>query len=267
MSFWDTISTFAGRDLGKAAIGLGTSYYAGNRAEKATQQSAQAQREAADLAFERALPWSTGGLFGAAAFDPVTRTALQTLSPELKTEYDASVASAAAHRKQAEAMGVDPYAAGKKFYEQQKALYKPEQEKQLESLESRLVAQGMFGSTGGAGQMEALRTAQAQQDAAAQMSGLDTAQKLIDLQRARQLGDVSMAHTLGSLPSGYAATGQGIGQAMSPIASSAAQMQSSAAQGLSDVTSAKWGGLAKGVGSYLNPEPEIDYAKFAAQFK
>jgi len=67
MSFWDTISTFAGSDLGKAAIGLGTSYYAGNRAEKATQQSAQAQREAADLAFERALPWSTGGLFGAAA--------------------------------------------------------------------------------------------------------------------------------------------------------------------------------------------------------
>ena len=288
-----------------AIIGIGSSLIAGKQARDAQKESTQAQKEAADVAYERALPWSTGGLFGAAAFDPTTRTALQTLSPELRKQYDAYLREAGLHAKDIPAsqkefyrqralakakeadyatqMGYakqyegDPIAAGKKFYEQQKAVYAPEQEKARLAQEARLLAQGRLGSTGGAGQIEALRKAQEQVDLQAQLAATDKAQKLIDsyrnraaaeqqmagmfrgrgteeqalidTYRGRRASDLGMVESLGLLPSGYSTAGQGIGAGMSNIAQSAAQMQSSAAKQLADTTAAGWGGLAGAVGN------------------
>jgi hypothetical protein len=233
------------------------------------------------------LPWSTGGLFGAAAFDPTTRTALQTLSPELRQQYDAYLKQAPTHaqytpaarqdfetqRGYAGQLEGDVYGAGKKFYQQQKALYAPEQEKARLDQESRLYAQGRLGTTGGAGDQESLRKAQAQTDLQAQYAGLDKAQQQIgmfrdrskegvaleDTYRARQAGDLAMVQSLGQLPASYSAAGQGIGQGLTSIASTAAGMQSSAAQGLAETSAAKWSGLASGVGGYLNPEPQYKF--------
>jgi len=292
MSWWD-----AAVDIGSSvgdwygdnkswvdpAVNLGAGYIAGNKAEDIARQSSAEQRQAADLAFERSLPWSTGGLFGAAAFDPSTRTALQTLSPELKAQYDAYLKQAPTHtqgipaarqdfetqRGYAGELEGDVYGAGKKFYQQQKALYAPEQEKARLDQESRLRAQGRLGSTGGAGEIEALRKAQAQTDLQAQYAGLDKAQQQIgmfrdrskegqaleDVYRGRQASDLAMVQSLGQLPSGYSAAGQQIGQGMSSIASTAAGMQKVASQGMADTSAAKWGGLATGIGEYLGPKP------------
>ena len=118
---------------------------------------------------------AVGGVFGATTFDPESRTSLQTLAPGMQTEYDAAMASSAANRGQVASMGVDPTAMGKQFYEQQKALYAPEQAQQRQERENRLYAQGMFGSTGGGIQMNALLDAQAQQDAQAKIAGFDKA--------------------------------------------------------------------------------------------
>jgi len=155
----------------------------------------------------------------------------------------------------------------------QKALYAPQQEKDRLTQESRLLAQGRLGSTGGAGEQEALRTAQGQVDLQAQYAGLDKAQQQIgmfrdrskegialeDMYRARQAGDLAMVQSLGQLPGSYSAAGQGIGQGLSSIAGTAAGMQSSAAQGLAETSAAKWSGLASGVGDYLKPKAEYKF--------
>jgi len=283
MSFWDV------------ALNLGSQYYAGKKAEDAQEVSTEAQKQAADLAYERALPWSTGGLFGAAAFDPRTRTAIQTLSPELRKQYDTYMKRAGTHeqyipdarkdfetqRGYAGELEGDVYGAGKKFYEMQKALYAPEQEKARLSQESRLLSQGRLGSTGGAGEIEALRKAQEQVDLQAQYAGLDKAQQQIgmfrdrskegqaleDVYRGRQAGDLAMVQSLGQLPSSYSAAGQGIGQGLSSIAQTAASMQSTAAQQMADTSAAKWGGLAKGIGQYTSPTQKYSLEEAKALFK
>ena len=292
MSWWDTAVDIGSsvvdwygdnKDWVDPAVNLGVGYYAGEKAEDIAQQSSAEQRQAAQLAYERSLPWSTGGLFGAAAFDPKTRTAIQTLSPELRAQYDAYLKQAPTHAQYipearadsarqkgyaAELEG-DVYGAGKKFYEMQKALYAPQQEKDRLTQEARLLAQGRLGSTGGAGEQEALRKAQGQVDLQAQYAGLDKAQQQIgmfrdrskegqaleDMYRARQASDLAMVQSLGQLPTGYAQTGRGIGTGMSPIASTAAGMQNVASQGMADTSAAKWGGLATGIGEYLGPKP------------
>ena len=292
MSWWDTAVDIGGsvidwygdnKDWVDPAVNLGVGYYAGEKAEDIAQQSSAEQRQAAQLAYERSLPWSTGGLFGAAAFDPKTRTAIQTLSPELRAQYDAYLKQAPTHAQYipearadsarqkgyaAELEG-DVYGAGKKFYEMQKALYAPQQEKDRLTQEARLLAQGRLGSTGGAGEQEALRKAQEQVDLQAQYAGLDKAQQQIgmfrdrskegqaleDVYRGRQASDLAMVQSLGQLPTGYAQTGRGIGTGMSPIASTAAGMQNVASQGMADTSAAKWGGLATGIGNYLGPKP------------
>jgi hypothetical protein len=292
MSWWDTAVDIGSsvvdwygdnKDWVDPAVNLGVGYYAGEKAEDIAQQSSAEQRQAAQLAYERSLPWSTGGLFGAAAFDPKTRTAIQTLSPELRAQYDAYLKQAPTHaqyipearadfekqRGYAAELEGDVYGAGKKFYEMQKALYAPQQEKDRLTQEARLLAQGRLGSTGGAGEQEALRKAQEQVDLQAQYAGLDKAQQQIgmfrdrskegqaleDVYRGRQASDLAMVQSLGQLPSGYSQAGQQIGQGMSPIAATAAGMQKVASQGMADTSAAKWGGLATGIGNYLGPKP------------
>lgn len=292
MSWWDGLVSFgsdvadwygSNKDWVDPVVTTGVGYYTSKKAEDISQQSAETQRQAAQLAYERSLPWSTGGLFGAAAFNPKTRTALQTLSPELQKQYDAYMKRSGTHeqyipaarkdfetqRAYAAALEGDVYGAGKKFYEMQKALYEPEQEKARLSQEARLLAQGRLGSTGGAGEQEALRKAQAQVDLQAQYAGLDKAQQMIgmfrdrskesqaleDTYRARQASDLAMVQSLGQLPSSYATTGIGIGSGMTPIAQTAASMQQAAAKGMADTSAAKWGGLASGIGQYFGPKP------------
>jgi hypothetical protein len=244
-NWWDSWDT--GDTIGAAAT-LGAGYMA----SQAARESTDAQTQAADLAWQRSQPWNVGGVFGATTFDPESRTSLQTLAPGMQTEYDAAMASSAANRGQVASMGVDPTAMGKQFYEQQKALYAPEQAQQRQERENRLYAQGMFGSTGGGVQMNALLDAQAQQDAQAKIAGFDKAQALLDTYRGRQAGDLAMAQNLGNLPAMYSQTGMGIGSNLSSMASTAANMQSSAAKQMSDATAGMWGGLATGIDKYQN---------------
>lgn len=247
MSWWDKWDW--GDTMGAAAT-LGAGYMS----YRAARDSQDAQRAAADLAWERSQPWNVGGLFGATTFDPETRTSLQTLSPEMQAEYDAAMASAAANRAQVAAFGTDPNVMAKKFYEEQKALYAPEQAKQRQERENRLIAQGMFGSTGGREQMNALLDAQAQQDAQAKMAAYDKSQAILDTYRGRQASDLAMAQGIGNLPATYGQAGMGIGQGLSNIAGTAASMQSSAAKQLSDTTAAAWGGLMSQADKYANPQ-------------
>ena len=240
---------------GKDAAGIGATLGAGYLAYKGADKAADATVDAYNAATAQAMPWSGGGLFGATSFDPNTRTYLETLSPELQTEYDAYISSAGANRGQVAALGADPYTAGKNFYEKQKALYAPEQEQQRLSMENRLLAQGMFGSTGGGQQMNALLDAQQQQDAQAQIAGLDKAQALVDTYRGRQAADLGMVESLGLLPHKYAALGRGLGSDQGNISKAGAAAQATAAQTMSDATSAFGTSFASSINDRWGPKP------------
>lgn len=251
MSWWDDWSVDDTKDAASIGATLGAGYLAYKGAGKASDATERAYQAAA----EQSMPWNTGGLFGAASFDPTTRTSLQTLSPELQSEYDAYMSSAGVNRGQVSALGADPYAAGNKFYEQQKALYAPEQEKQRLGMENRLVAQGMFGSTGGGQQMNALLDAQQQQDAQNQIAGFDKAQALIDTYRGRQAADLGMVESLGLLPHKYASLGRGLGSDQGTIAEAGAAAQATAAQTMSDATSAFGTSFANSINDRWGPKP------------
>lgn len=213
-----------------AVAGIGTSLLGQRSARKGQASAAAASERAAELAYQRSLPWDVKGAFGEANYDEEGRQLDMSLSQPWQSEYDLAMQGAKDQRGYIAEMEADPMAAGQKFYEQQKALYAPGQEKDRLDLEKRLLGQGMFGSSGGAAQSEALRKAQAQVDLEAQYGGLSKAQGMIDTYRGRAATDLGMAETIGQMPQKYAETGRGIGTGMSSIAGAAGQMTSSAAQ-------------------------------------
>jgi len=196
--------------IGSAVGGLISLRGQSKAASAQSAASASAERQA-ELAYQRTLPWDVKGNFGEAQFDEEGRQLDMSLSAPWQSEYDLAMAGAGKQRGFIAGMEADPMAAGKKFYDMQKAIYAPEQEKQRLALENRLLGQGMLGSTGGANRSEALLKAQAMQDLEAQYSGLDKAQGMIDTYRGRAATDLGMAETIGQLPQKYAETGRGIG--------------------------------------------------------
>ena len=216
-------------DVGTGVM-AGVSLIGQNKAAKAQSAASDAASREAELAYQRSLPWDVQGAFGGAEFDEEGRRLDLSLSEPWQAEYDLAMQGAKDQRGYIAGMEADPMAAGKKFYEMQKALYAPEQEKDRLEQENRLLAQGMLGSTGGAGRIEALRKAQAMQDLQAQYQGLDKAQSMIDTYRGRAATDLGMAETIGQMPQKYAETGRGIGTGLGSIAGTSAQISAQAAQ-------------------------------------
>jgi len=249
-------------DIGSAVLGVISS----SKQNSSARRAEQAAKSEAELAYQRSLPWDVQGQFGEAQFDEEGRRLNMSLSEPWQQEYDLAMAGAGRQREFIEGMEADPMAAGQKFYEMNKALYAPEQEKARLTQENRLLAQGMLGSTGGASRIEALREAQGMQDLQAQYAGLDKAQGMIDTYRGRAATDLGMAETIGQLPQKYAETGRGIGTGMSSIAGIAGKMGSDAAQARAASTSSLWQGAAKQYGDWKNPKPEYDFSNFMGMF-
>lgn len=246
---------------GQIGGALGGAYDAKQKSGVAAATHAQ-QMGYADEAYQRTLPWDVSGMFGTATFDEEGRELKLGLSDPWQKEYDIALEGAAKQRDYISGLEGDPYTAGKKFYEQQKALYAPEQEKERLDLEKRLIAQGMFGSTGGALQTQALREAQLARDLEAQYAGLDKAQNLIDLYRARSSEDLGQAEVIGQLPQKYAETGSGIGTGLGSVAESAAGRKTSVAsmQGQSRLTDLdRYGSAFSGLFSPIGPSPQQAY--------
>ena len=230
---------------GGQLLGAGIGLLGQRSARKGQASAAAASERAAELAYERSLPWNVKGAFGEANYDEEGRQLDMSLSQPWQSEYDLAMQGAKDQRGYIAGMEADPMAAGQKFYEMQKALYAPDQEKDRLDLEKRLLGQGMLGSSGGAARQEALRKAQAQVDLQAQYGGLQQAQGMIDTYRGRAATDLGMAESIGQMPQKYAETGRGIGTGMSTIAGAAGNMTSSAAQAGAATNAAMSLGLAK----------------------
>ena len=225
------------------AVGAGVSLIGQSKAAKAQDRASAAAERQAELAYERSKPWDVEGAFGGAEFDEDGRQLNLSLSQPWQSEYDIAMAGAQKQRDYIAGMEADPMAAGKKFYEMQKAIYAPEQEQARLAQENRLLAQGMLGSSGGASRIEALRKAQEMQDLEAQYAGLDKAQSMIDTYRGRSATDLGMAETIGQMPQKYAQTGLQLGSNLGSAAESAAKLSSSAAQARGASQANRWLGM------------------------
>ena len=203
---------------------------ASRKASKAASQAQQTANEQARLAYERSLPINVGGMFGDVTYDEATRQMQIGLSPELQAEYDVALADPARQRQFIAGIEGDPMAAAESFYQQQRQLYAPQQEADRIALENRLLAQGMLGSTGGQGQMEALRSAQYTQDLQARQAARQEAQQLIDTYRARTAQNLASVEALGGLPLQYANLSRGVGSDLGSAAGTAAKTVTDAAQ-------------------------------------
>ena len=239
---------------GGQLLGAGVSLLGQSKAAKSQDRASAAAERQAELAYERSKPWDVQGAFGGAEFDDEGRQLDLSLSQPWQSEYDIAMSGAQQQRDYIAGMEADPMAAGQKFYEMQKAIYAPEQEKERLAQENRLLAQGMLGSTGGASRIEALRKAQAMQDLEAQYAGLDKAQGYIDTYRGRSATDLGTAETIGQMPQKYAQTGLSIGSNLGTAASSAAKLSSSAAQARGASQANRWLGMGGQFNDLVNPK-------------
>ena len=227
---------------------LGSALIGGYGANKAAKRSARAQGKAADLAYQQSLPWDVSGMFGSATFDEDGRAANIELDPEMQKLYDRYYARSSDWGSKAEAMGNDPLAMQQQFYEEQKALAAPGEQKDRLALENRLLSQGMFTSTGGSEKTIDLHTAQAMKDLVRRSDAMSQSQQLLDLYRTRESGDMKQALGIGALPYDYAQLGRGIGGGMSGVAQYGAGLRSQGAMGIGAVTANAWGGLGRAIG-------------------
>ena len=213
---------------------IASSLIGGIMTNRAAKKTAEAQRQAGEQAYQRSLPRNVSGLFGSFGYDEQGGSTM-ALSGDLQAQYDALMGRAGATASQIQ--DLDPMALQQQLYNQQLGLVAPEQERQLLAQESRLLQQGRLGSTGGAGQMQALQGAQR---LGLLSNSYATAQGTLDSMRQREMMDRQAALAIGNLPMNYANTSAQMAGLMGAGAQYAGNAQQEAALGLGGASSNFW---------------------------
>ena len=179
----------------QAAASIIGGIYANKQAKKAVG----AATDQANMAYQQSLPQQYTGMFG--GYDPETGEFLNQDMQNLMQQYMDRRGQTAA-----QIQNLDPMELQLQLYNQQLGLLQPEQERQALTQESRLLQQGRLGSTGGAGQMQALEEAQGQQRLGLLSNSYQQAQQTQDAMRQREMQDLATMMQIGSIPGQY--TGQ-----------------------------------------------------------
>jgi len=200
-----------------AAANIIGGLYANRQAKKAVG----AATDQANLAYQQSLPQQYTGMFG--GYDPDTGEFLNQDMQNLMQQYMDRRGQTAA-----QIQNLDPLELQQQLYNQQLGLLAPEQERQALSQESRLLQQGRLGSTGGAGQMQALQEAQGQQRLGLLSSSYQQAQATQDAMRQREMQDLATMMQIGSIPGQYAGQAMNLAKLRGANAWNKAQMISGA---------------------------------------
>lgn len=225
-------------------------------AKKAAAENQAGQEAAAKYALEGSYPYNVAGSLGGVKFDNEGKAIGLGLSETFQKQQDAMISSADANRAYLAGIEADPLTAENRYYEQQMALLRPEQEAEREALDAQLVARGMLGSTGGMGQAAALREAQGTTNLQVRQSASDRVQDMIDRYRTRVSEDVSGAVTLGQQPLAYADLGVKTGMLLSQPAMLGSRYLSGAALTNANMTMGRYGGLARAANSFARYKPQ-----------
>ena len=214
--------------LGLIAGAIGSALQA-KGAKKAAALNTEGQQKAADYAMAQSMPWNVAGSLGGVQFDSEGKVVGLGLSDELAAQQKGFLTSATANRGWLGDIEGSPQDAAQRFYEQEMALVKPEQEVAREQLDAQLLSQGMLGGSGGAARAAALAQAQGNVRLQSRQSASDRVQTMIDSYRCRISGDVGDAVSLGQQPLAYAELGMEQGKALSAPAMQGSQYLSGAA--------------------------------------
>ena len=177
----------------QAAASIIGGIYANKQAKKAVG----AATDQANMAYQQSLPQQYTGMFG--GYDPDSGEFLNQDMQNLMQQYMDRRGQTAA-----QIQDLDPMELQQQLYNQQLGLLQPEQERQSLAQESRLLQQGRLGSTGGAGQMQALQEAQGQQRLGLLSNSYQQAQATQDAMRQREMQDLATMMQIGNIPGQYA---------------------------------------------------------------
>lgn len=250
MSLWD----FAG-DLVGAGLSLWGQSEESDNALEAAQMNVDAIRNASNAAIEAGTPYTTASLGGIAEFDPESKAALLQLSPELQNIFQGALTRSGLFGGQASQYAMmDPFAAGDLFYQQEQPYYEQQEQRQRTDLETRLLAQGRLGGTGGATEQQALEEAIGRGQQGRRTAAFSKAQALIDGLIGRERGDIAQAIGLLDIPLQQAKLGRGIGGDLGTVAQAGLASQAAASKLLAQ-TQAQSPGLfptaLSGMGGYV----------------
>ena len=204
MGMFGTIGGLVGGAFGMPKVGAAVGGMIDSRksAGRASSLSGQVQGMSQE-AYQRSLPWDVAGEFGSIKYDREGKAISTSLSKPWQGQLDRLLGRATTTGEQISKYSADPMVAQQQLYEQQQALFRPQQERDILSLEARLQAQGKGGSTGGAGEMRALREAQYMQDLGRQYGAFDKSMDMGTTLRDWEKGDIRQATDIGKLPTTY----------------------------------------------------------------
>jgi hypothetical protein len=240
-----------GQAIALIASALGSAIQ-GKGAKKAAAANQAGQEAAAAYAMEGSMPWDVSGSLGSAKFDSEGKAISLSLTPELKAQQEAYLASATANRGWLGDIEGSPEEAAQRFYEQEMALVKPEQAVARAELDAQLLAQGMLGGTGGAARAAALAQAQGNVRLQSRQSASERVQDMIDNYRSRISGDVTGAVELGQQPLYYAQLGTAQGEALRPAAIEGGKYLSGAATAAAKGMMGRYQGYGDAARSFIN---------------
>lgn len=235
-----------GGALGGALDGKGASGRAGDLSGQMGQMSEEQ--------YQRSLPWNVSGEFGGIEYDREGKAVSTSLSQPWQSQLDRLLGRADTTGAQIAKYSADPMIAQQQLYEQQQALFAPQQERDRLSLEARLQAQGKGGSTGGAGEMGALREAQYQQDLARQYGAFDKSLNMGTTMRKWEESDIGQATDIGKLPQDYLQLAKSGSVTTDPYAKQSVQAAGNvygAKQSRLDGIGSALGGMMGGGSSYM----------------
>lgn len=192
-----------------------------NKQAKNAQNSANQQ---ADWAYQQSRPQNYQGMFG--GYNQDTGEFLNQDMQAMMQQYMDRRGQTAG-----QIQDLNPLELQQSLYNQQLGLLQPEQERQALDQESRLLQQGRLGSTGGAGQMQALQEAQGQQRLGLLSNSYQQAQATQDAMRQREMQDLAAMMQIGNIPGQYANQSLNFANQRTGAAFNAANMRSGAALG------------------------------------
>jgi len=201
---------------------------------------------------ELAMPWGVQAPgIGTTVVDEEGRTISTTIDPRMAALAERLLGRA--ETQMGMITGYDPAQAARDYYQQYVApdLLRGQEQERL-TLENRLLAQGMLGSTGGALRSRALGEAQQTSQRQARGEAFSQAQNMLDLMRSREAGDIASAYNIYAAPTALMQTGVGVGQNMGQLAASyRPQYAPASSGGGGGLFGGLLGGLAGGAGGVL----------------
>jgi hypothetical protein len=233
---WEWLGPALGSAIGGGLSYLGTRSAGKNALEAARMMSASTSADA-DAALEAAAPWATAGPGGTADFDPDARLALQSLSPELADMYQGALTRSGMFGGQALQYSLNPFEAADTFYQQQQPFYQRAEDQSRTDLETKLLAQGRLGGTGGSRQQQGLEEAILGGQTQRRSKAFSQAQAYIDQLLGRESADIGTATGLLNIPMQYANLGRGIGGDLGQAAGQGLASRLGASKNLANVMS------------------------------